>query len=50
MLADNPDVLERLREGDMKPIGVLVGQVMKATRGKADPKVVSELIRAKAQG
>ena len=50
ILAANPDVLERLRSGDMKPIGFLVGQVMKATRGKADPKVVSELIRSKAQG
>lgn len=50
ILADNPDVLERLQEGDMKPIGFLVGQVMKATRGKADPKVVSNLIRSKAQG
>ncbi len=50
VLADNPDVLERLQQGDMKPIGFLVGQVMKATKGKADPKVVSELIRGKAQG
>jgi len=50
VLAENPDVLERLSEGDMKPIGFLVGQVMKATRGKADPKLVSELIRGKAQG
>jgi aspartyl-tRNA(Asn)/glutamyl-tRNA(Gln) amidotransferase subunit B len=50
ILAANPDVLERLRSGDMKPIGFLVGQVMKATRGKADPKVVSELIRSRAQG
>ena len=50
VLADNPDVLERLRDGDMKPIGFLVGQVMKATRGKADPKVVSDLIRSKAEG
>jgi aspartyl-tRNA(Asn)/glutamyl-tRNA(Gln) amidotransferase subunit B len=49
VLADNPDVLERLRDGDMKPIGFLVGQVMKATRGKADPKLVSDLIRQKAQ-
>lgn len=48
VLADNPEVLDRLRQGDMKPIGFLVGQVMKATRGKADPKLVSELIRAKA--
>ncbi len=50
ILADNPDVFSRLQEGDMKPIGFLVGQVMKATRGKADPKVVSDLIRSKAQG
>jgi aspartyl-tRNA(Asn)/glutamyl-tRNA(Gln) amidotransferase subunit B len=48
VLAANPDVLQRLEEGDMKPIGFLVGLVMKATRGKADPKVVSELIRSKA--
>ena len=48
VLEENPDVLERLRDGDMKPIGFLVGQVMKATRGKADPKVVSELIRNRA--
>jgi aspartyl-tRNA(Asn)/glutamyl-tRNA(Gln) amidotransferase subunit B len=48
VLGENPGVLERLRDGDMKPIGFLVGQVMKATRGKADPKVVSELIRSKA--
>ena len=50
VLAENPDVLARLQEGDMKPIGFLVGQVMKATKGKADPKIVSGLIRSKAQG
>ena len=50
VLADNPDVLDRLRDGDQKPIGFLVGQVMKATRGKADPKLVSELIRRRASG
>ena len=49
ILEASPEVLERLRAGDMKPIGFLVGQVMKATRGKADPKVVSELIRSRAQ-
>ncbi|MDJ0923070.1 MAG: Asp-tRNA(Asn)/Glu-tRNA(Gln) amidotransferase subunit GatB [Acidimicrobiia bacterium] len=48
VLAANVDVLGKIRGGDMKPIGFLVGQVMKATRGKADPKVVSELIRTKA--
>jgi len=50
VLAANPDVVERLRGGDTKPIGFVVGQVMKATRGKADPKLVSELIRSKTQG
>ena len=50
ILGANPEVLARLQEGDMKPIGFLVGQVMKATRGKADPKIVSELIRSKATG
>ncbi len=50
VLSENPDVAERLAGGDMKPIGFLVGQVMKATRGKADPKAVSDLIRSKAQG
>jgi aspartyl-tRNA(Asn)/glutamyl-tRNA(Gln) amidotransferase subunit B len=49
VLAANPDVVERLRSGDMKPIGFIVGQVMKATRGKADPKMVSELVRSKMQ-
>ena len=47
VLAASPDVLERLRAGDMKPIGFLVGQVMKATKGKADPKLVSELLNKK---
>ena len=50
VLQSNADVVEKLRAGDMKPIGFLVGQVMKATKGKADPKLVSEMIRAKATG
>ncbi|MDH3500874.1 MAG: Asp-tRNA(Asn)/Glu-tRNA(Gln) amidotransferase GatCAB subunit B, partial [Acidimicrobiia bacterium] len=48
VLDDNGDALERMRDGDMKPVGFLVGQVMRVTGGKADPKVVSELIRARA--
>jgi Asp-tRNA(Asn)/Glu-tRNA(Gln) amidotransferase B subunit len=38
-----------MRDGDMNPVGFLVGQVMKATGGKADPRKVSELIRAAGQ-
>ena len=48
VLAANQDVLVKLQAGDMKPVGFLVGQVMRATGGKADPKIVSDLIRAKA--
>ncbi len=48
VLAENPDVLEKIQQGDVKPIGFIVGQVMRATRGKADPQLVTELIRRKA--
>ena len=44
-LAANPDVAERLRAGDNKPFGFLMGEVMKATKGQGNPKVVSRLIR-----
>ena len=45
VLEANPDLTERLRSGDMKPIGVIVGQVMKQTRGRADGKEVTALVR-----
>ena len=44
VLAHNGDAVARLRGGDTKPLGFLVGQVMKATKGKADPKLVKETI------
>ncbi|MFZ1361836.1 MAG: Asp-tRNA(Asn)/Glu-tRNA(Gln) amidotransferase subunit GatB [Candidatus Nanopelagicales bacterium] len=43
-LADNPDVVEKLREGNMQPVGVIIGAVMKATRGQADAGRARELI------
>jgi len=49
VLAEHGEALDRMRAGDMKPVGFLVGQVMRATGGKADPKAVSNLLRAKAQ-
>ncbi len=48
VLAAHPDELVRMQNGDTKPVGFLVGQVMKATGGKADPKKVSDLIRSRA--
>jgi aspartyl-tRNA(Asn)/glutamyl-tRNA(Gln) amidotransferase subunit B len=43
-IADNPDVVERIRGGKVQAAGVLVGAVMKATRGQADAARVRELI------
>jgi len=44
VLAANPDVAERVRAGDPKPVGFLVGQVMKVTKGQANPSVVQALL------
>jgi aspartyl-tRNA(Asn)/glutamyl-tRNA(Gln) amidotransferase subunit B len=49
VLSEHGDAVAKVRAGDGKPIGFLVGQVMRATGGKADPRVVSELIREKAR-
>ncbi len=49
VLADHPEEYQRLRDGDAKVIGYLVGQVMRITGGKADPKVVSGLLQEKAE-
>jgi aspartyl-tRNA(Asn)/glutamyl-tRNA(Gln) amidotransferase subunit B len=50
VLADNPEAVEKIANGDLKPIGFLVGQVMRATGGKADPKVVQHVLRDKTTG
>ncbi|AKK10933.1 Asp-tRNA(Asn)/Glu-tRNA(Gln) amidotransferase subunit GatB [Corynebacterium uterequi] len=46
-LAANPDIVEKYRAGNTKVTGAIVGAVMKATRGKADPKQVNQLIAKK---
>ncbi len=50
VLADNPAQLEQYRAGKDKVLGFFVGQVMKATAGKANPKVVNELLCKKLKG
>jgi aspartyl-tRNA(Asn)/glutamyl-tRNA(Gln) amidotransferase subunit B len=45
-LEANPEVADKLRTGDMKPIGVIVGYVMKETRGRADGKEVTAIVRS----
>ncbi|WKD59423.1 Aspartyl/glutamyl-tRNA(Asn/Gln) amidotransferase subunit B [Corynebacterium caspium DSM 44850] len=46
-LAANPDIVEKYRAGNTKVTGAIVGAVMKATRGKADPQQVNKLIAEK---
>ncbi len=45
IVADNPAQVEQFRAGKEKVLGFFVGQVMKATQGKANPQVVNELLR-----
>jgi aspartyl-tRNA(Asn)/glutamyl-tRNA(Gln) amidotransferase subunit B len=45
-LAAHPDVADKLRGGEMKPIGVIVGYVMRETKGRADGGEVTQLVRA----
>ncbi len=47
VVAANPNVVEDYRNGKDKALGYLVGQVMKATRGKANPQMVNKLLREK---
>lgn len=47
VVADNPDVVEKIRGGKVQAIGALVGGVMKATRGQADAARVRQLIAEK---
>ena len=47
LIAANPKQFEELRGGKDKMLGFFVGQVMKATQGKANPQQVNEIIRAK---
>ena len=46
-MADNPDVVEKIKGGNPKAIGALIGPVMKATKGTADGGEVQRLVREK---
>jgi aspartyl-tRNA(Asn)/glutamyl-tRNA(Gln) amidotransferase subunit B len=48
LIADNQDAFQRFKDGDGKVTGFFVGQVMKATQGKADGKVVTRLLQQRA--
>ena len=50
VLASNAKQVEDYRAGKEKALNSLVGQVMKATKGKADPEQVSRVLRRKLSG
>jgi aspartyl-tRNA(Asn)/glutamyl-tRNA(Gln) amidotransferase subunit B len=50
VLAANSQQLESYRSGKETLFGFFVGQVMKASKGKANPKVVNEQLREKLKG
>lgn len=46
-MASNSDSVEKFRAGNERLLGFFVGQVMKATQGKANPKMVNDILLAK---
>jgi aspartyl-tRNA(Asn)/glutamyl-tRNA(Gln) amidotransferase subunit B len=50
VLAGNPKSVEEFRAGKDKAVNALVGQVMKATKGKANPQQVNDLLKKKLAG
>ena len=50
VLANNPDQLQQYRDGKEQLLGFFVGQVMKASKGKANPAQVNELLKKKMLG
>jgi glutaminyl-tRNA synthetase len=49
IIAKNPDNVSKFKAGNTKLLGFFVGQVLKATGGKANPKIVNELVNEKLQ-
>jgi len=50
VVAAHPDVVAEIRAGKDRKFQFLVGQVMKETKGKGDPKLVTDLVRAALGG
>ena len=49
VIADNPDPVEQFKDGKDSVIKFLVGQVMRATRGKANPQLAEQMLREQLQ-
>jgi len=46
----NPEQVQQFRDGQEKVLGYFVGQVMKATKGRANPRLVNEILRRMLKG
>lgn len=49
VLAENPQAVANFQDGKQAAFGFLIGQVMKISRGQANPKLTNQLLRAKLQ-
>jgi aspartyl-tRNA(Asn)/glutamyl-tRNA(Gln) amidotransferase subunit B len=45
VLSENPVAVEQIKAGDTKPMGFLMGQVMKASGGRAEPGLVQKMLK-----
>jgi aspartyl-tRNA(Asn)/glutamyl-tRNA(Gln) amidotransferase subunit B len=50
ILSNSPKEVEAYKNGKTKLIGFFVGQVMKETKGKANPKIVNQVLKEKLGG
>lgn len=50
VLANSPEQVEQFRAGKDRVVGFLVGQVMKATKGKANPQIVNDALMRQLKG
>ena len=49
VIANNPQQLDQFRSGKDRLFGFFVGQVMKASQGKANPKQVNDILKSKLE-
>ncbi len=50
LIVNHPNEVESFRAGKTKLLGFFVGQLMKETKGKADPKLANQILTKKLQG
>ena len=49
VIANNPEQLDQYRSGKDRLFGFFVGQVMRASQGKANPKQVNDILKSKLE-